>query len=110
MNKNSKAAAADRDQTGGGDLDLDDALEEAQDDLKNQPDIDESAEKDVLTDLPVEGAKRALLRKLLEPIVDQVRCRFPLIRLLTCTRLRPGLFKANKAIHAHYVSLGTLTM
>ena len=45
----------------------------------NQPDIDESAKKDVLIDLPVEGAKRVLVRKLLEPIIDQVCCRFPVI-------------------------------
>jgi len=45
----------------------------------NQPDIDESATKDVLIDLPVEGAKRALVRKLLEPIIDQVLSRFPVI-------------------------------
>jgi len=52
-------------------------VEEAQDDLMNKPDIDKSAKKDVLTDLPVQGAKRALLRKLLEPIIDQVHYRFP---------------------------------
>ena len=43
----------------------------------NQPNSEGSAKKDVLIDLPVEGAKRALVRKLLEVRTIQGKERYP---------------------------------